>query len=350
MTTAIFGLRFKSNESLQPGAAELAAFLDGPREPGKPERHRDDLAAYVRFLERIEAYEAGNKQGTGAGSFGERMFLGVLSHCRFFTPALRIAVEEYKFHHHQLGLLDFRKPLAFIRSAEAETGKLNPKKKDDQQRIERFQAMIEQRRRDLDALAHRRAMRAGELYHIAVYVQENLVRIRQLGEAAIGRLAELQVGGQKRDQLVEDLKAHFKDQVRIRLLSGPVTKEYLEALKTEVADLTQALSRLMLEDLYAVTGIYEQLHDHVQQHTAELEKHLPKADAARKRNDERGWEAFSAIGKALVALVGRFPAAPAAAPPSGGEGGHAALLMEKRREMLDHVLDLLKDAGGAWKR
>ncbi len=346
MTAPIFGLRFKSNEAIQPTAAELAAFQDGPREAGSPARRRDDLAPYVRSLGRIEAYEAGGPSVRVTFPFGERLYLGVLSHCRFFTPALRIAVEEYLYHYHQLNGLDFRKPQAFIRSAEAEIAKLNPKKRDEQQRIERFQGMVDQRRKDLEALARRRSMLAGELYHIAAYVQENLILIRQLSERAIARLAELQVSGTKRDELIEDLKAHFKDQVRLRLQSGPVTKEYLESLKTEVADLTQVLSRRMLDDLYAVTGVYERLHDHVRQRAAALEQLLRKADAVRKRNDDRGWEAFAAVGSELVALTGQVPAAPAAAEEPNSEEDHAALMMEKRQEMFDHVLGLLKEVGG----
>jgi hypothetical protein len=48
------------------------------------------------------------------------MLLSVLSHARFFRPALRIAVDEYKYHHHQQLQLDFAEPETFIRSAESE--------------------------------------------------------------------------------------------------------------------------------------------------------------------------------------------------------------------------------------
>ncbi|MDA8100962.1 MAG: hypothetical protein M0042_15195 [Nitrospiraceae bacterium] len=340
MTTAIFGIRFHSNESLQPDPEALAAFLDSPRAPGARERHRDDLAAYVDYLAAIEAFEAGRLHTGGAPDFPERMLLGVLSHSAFFRNTLRIAIEEFKYHRHQLSLLDLQKPRAFIRSAEAELAKLSPKKRDDLPRIARFQDMIAQRKRDLDALLRRREMLAGELYHIAAYINENLVLISRLCEASIEKLALVQVNGEKSAALIEDVKRHFKEQVRDSVQAGGVTKDYLESLKTEVAELTKQLSRLMLEDLYAVTGIYEALHAHVEGASAALRRLLAEADTARKRNGMDSGESYGGIENVLVGLISRFR--PQGGAPAPDAGPSARLVAEKQREMLDHVFELLR--------
>ena len=125
-----------------------------------------------------------------------------------------------------------------------------------------------------------------------------------------------------------------------RDLAGGVTKEYLETLKGEVPQLAQQLSRLLLEDLYAVTRTFEALHDHVRDVNIQIETLTAQAEAVRERAGGRGADVFGRIERVLVALITKFPAAEALQP--GPEGPHSALLREKRREMLDQVLGQLR--------
>ena len=343
MDVSIFGLRFKSNESLQPAPADLAAFLRSPRLPGKSGTHQDDLAVFTGYLGRVDAYEQALAHGMVRLDFSERMLVGVLSHTRFFKPALRIAIEEYKYHHHQLLQLDFIKPEKFVRSAEEELSKLNPKKREDQQKIARLQVLIDQRKKDLEALATRRRALAGELYHIAVYVRDNIARVQQLCENAISSLAKLQVGGKKTEQLIEDIKEHFRGEVRDHRQAGMVTPEYLESVKTEVAGLSERLKRQVLGDLYAVTGIYEGIYDLAKRNAALLTELIGRADRARKDDARRDNEVFTRIEQTLVALISEFRAEAKAPMPERTEKRLDDLLWEKRREMLDHVFSLLKE-------
>ncbi len=46
--------------------------------------------------------------------FREQMLYGVLGHSHLVKPALKSAVEQYKFHVHTLSELDLKKPSAFI--------------------------------------------------------------------------------------------------------------------------------------------------------------------------------------------------------------------------------------------
>ena len=342
MATSIFGLRFKSNEELQPSPADLSAFLESPRASGAPGRHVDDLAGFIHYWELVETCEREQKQGFGRLEFGERRLLGVLSHTGFFKPAFRVAIEEYKYHRHQLVLLDFNKPETFIRSAGAELGKLNPKKRDDQQKTARLQDLVRQRRKDLEVLQKRRRRIAGELYHIAVYVRDNIVMVQRLCESAIARLAKLQVGGEKTGQMIEDLKEQFKEQVRERRQLGSITPEYLESVKAEVAQLSQRLAQSVLEDIYFVTRIYEGFHEHAKNGAGRLEDLLGWADRVRKKDGNDEDLLFSRIEQALVALISEFrvDAKPAGQP--GAPDQHEELLLEKRRELLDHIFLLLR--------
>jgi len=343
MEPSIFGLRFKSNEALQPSPADLSAFLASSRASGDRGRPADDFAAFNRYRGLVEAYEREETQGFGRLALDERMLLGVLSHSGFFKPAFRIAIEEYKYHNHQLGLLDFNKPEAFIRSAESEIGKLNPKKRDDQQKIARLQGLIKQRRSDLEVLKNRRRMITGELYHIAVYIRDNIVMVQRLCESAIARLAKLQVGGEKTGQMIEDVKEHFRGQVRERRQLGSITPEYLESVKAEVTQLSQRMARSVLEDIHFVTRIYEGFYEHAKTGAGRLEDLLGWANDVRKKEGNDEDLLFSRIEQVLVALMSelRIDARPAGQP--GALDQHEGLILEKRREHLDHIFLLLRD-------
>ena len=351
MDTSIFGLRFKSNEKLQPSPAELTAFLASPRASGDPGKHADDFAAFVQYRERVETYDREQKQGVGRLEFGERRLLGVLSHTGFFKPAFRVAIEEYKYHKHQLVLLDFNKPETFIRSAEEEIAKLNTKKRDDRQKIVRLQDMIKQRKKDLEVLIERRRMIAGELYHIAAYVRDNIVMVQRLCESVIARLAKLQVGGEKTGQMIEDLKEQFKEQVREHRQMGAITPEYLESVKAEVAQLSQRLTRSVLEDIYFVTRIYEGFYEHAKNGAGRLEDLLVWADRIRKKDSNDEDQLFTRIEQELVALISEFRVDVKPADQPGESDRHEVLLLEKRRELLDHIFLLIREQNknDAWK-
>jgi hypothetical protein len=342
MDTSIFGLRFKSNEALQPGAADLSAFLQSPRVPGLPGTHQDDLAVFQRYCAIVEQFEAMRYQSLGGQDMGERMLLSVLSHTRFFRPALRIAVEEYKYYHHQLLQLDLAKPETFIRSAESEMARLSPKK-EDQHKIARLQELIDQRKNDLEALIHGRRMLTGELCHIAVYVLDNMVMVRQLCEDAVTRLARLEAGGEKTGQLIEDLKALFKDEVRDYRQMGKVTPEYLESVKAEVAQLSQLLAQQVHEDIVAMNGIYEGLRGHAEKNTALLGELIARAEKVRKNDASRDIGPFTDLECALIALISDFQPDIKIPEQIGAGVRHEDLLRDKRREMLEHIFVMLRE-------
>jgi hypothetical protein len=181
------------------------------------------------------------------------------------------------------------------------------------------------------------------LYHIAVYIRDNVVMVQRLCEGAIARLAELQVGGKKTGQMIEDLKEQFKAQVRERRQLGSITPEYLESVKAEVAQLSQRLAQSVLEDLYFVTRIYEGFYEHAKNGAGRLEDPLGWADRVRKKDGNDEDQLFARIEQVLVSLISEFriDVEPAGGP--GGSGRHEELLLEKRRELLNHIFLLLRE-------
>ena len=148
---SIFGLRFGSNEELAPTREELEVFLKSPKEEGRRELHGNDLATYRELLEAVEAFEQHQQQQYAAPlSFRDKMFYGVLGHSHFFSPVLASEVEQFKYHLHTLLTLDLKKPTAFIKSAEAEMSRLNPKKRDDAVKLARLHTMVDERKKTLE--------------------------------------------------------------------------------------------------------------------------------------------------------------------------------------------------------
>lgn len=340
MKETIFGLRFSANESIQPTNEELRLFLEGPRADGKSGCHRDDLAAFDGLLQRIEAFEQKHGHVVEQPGWQERKLLGVLAHSRFFRPSFRAAVEQFKYQVHALENIDLRKPTTFIRSAEEEIAKLNPKK--DEAKMARLKELVEQRNRDLDGLRKRWPLLVKELCDISLYIKDGLAKIAALCEAAITTLVSLQVKGQKKDELVEDLKRHYRDRVRDDLQVGPVTKEYLAQLQGEVAELSQQLSSGVLQDFYSMTELYEQIHDHVKQNGERIEKLISRIAAGKRQDLEADKRLIRELNGVIAGLVSQLPF------QNGGSGAaepaeqQEKILFEKRREMVDHVFDVLK--------
>lgn len=186
-------------------------------------------------------------------------------------------------------------------------------------------------------------MLTGELCHIAVYVRDNIVMVQQLCEDAIARLVKLQVGGEKTGQLIEDIKALFKDQVREHRQLGTVTPEYLESVKAEVAQLSQRLTQLVLGDIAAVAGMFEELYEYAKKNSALLSELIGRAERAWKDGTVRDNQAFTRLERVLVALISEFrPDVKAPAQAGAGER-HGDLLRDRRREMLDHIFQTLRE-------
>ncbi len=245
---SIFGLRFEVNDELSPTSEELRVFLESPKKEGRRELHGLDLARYSELLDDVLAFKLHQRLNAGPQDLRERMFYEVISHSCFSNTALKSAVEQYKYYLNALTTLNFKKPIAFIKTAKEEMGRFNPKKRDDAAKLARLQDMVVERERTLDALKRRGTMLADELNHIARYIRDNLGEIVKLCDASIAVLRDLKTEGQEERRQIDDIKAYFKDQLKNALHQGAITKQDLETAKKDVAVLSREVSALLRED------------------------------------------------------------------------------------------------------
>lgn len=332
----IFGLRFRSNERLQPSNDELKTFLDTPKKEDKGKRHSDDLAAYRELLTAVNSFEHGREE-----CISDRILFGVLSRSHLVKPALKLAVMQYKFHLHALSEIDLNKPAAFIRSAEEEIARLNPKKKGDNARKDRLLGMIEERKQALDALKKRWFALAEELGHVIEYIRNNLARIQKLSEESIVILVGDQIGRKKELDIIEDIKTDFKERLRESLHQGTISKEQLEAAKEEVAVLSKRTADSLRADVYAMTQLYEAIHEYSKNIFLELDNVMSEIKKTKHASYDEDVKLYSQAETILVSLTNNCRFGPKVFD-AGSATEHDGFLNEKRSAMLDHLFDLLQ--------
>jgi hypothetical protein len=335
--STIFTIRFGSNAELHPSAEELRQFLASRKEETTG-LQGDDLAPYWELLTAVAAY---TRDGTEA--FRDKMLYTVLNHSHFAKPALRSAVEEFKYHRHSLAGLDFKKPAAFIRSAEEEIARLNPKKKEDAARIERMRGMMEERRAALEKLKNRSKALTGELEYVLAYILDNLSKIDSLCVQSVAVLANERVDRTKEQDLIEDIKTEFKERLRDLLHQGTIKPQDLEAAKEQVADLSRRTADLIRADIFTLTRVYEMIHGHVRKTAGDLRAVVARIEAGRQKSLEENLQLYQEAENVLVALITgcKFDVQ---AAEIGAATENDTMLVEKRREFFDHVVDLLQSA------
>ncbi len=338
---SIFGLRFDSDASLNPTEEELSVFLESPKRLGGRDLHRDDLTRYSRLLESLRAFERRELPDSVLQDIREKMFYAVLGHSHFVAPGLKLAVEQFKYHLHELASLDPAKPAAFIRIAKAEMKGLNAKKKEEAKRLTRLHVMVEERKRSLAILARRRPALVEELNSIAGYVRENLVRIERLCKAALAILADPHILQQEEKELINDVKEQMREELKDSLHARGLSRDDLEAAKRDMSVLANEISSLRREDVGAMVRLYEAVHDHVRAHIAQIDRLL----AGRRRDQDWSPEddkaLFSQLERILVSLVSNYRFE-FRAPELRSETAHDHVLRDVRRGLHDSLSRLLE--------
>ncbi len=334
----IFGLRFGMNDDLYPTSEELRIFLESPKSKGGRELHGADFETYNAMLGEIQSFQQSERQISAARDFREQVYYGVLMHTRLFNHALKSAVEQYKFHLHALRELDFAKPAAFVRSAEEELSRLNPKKRDDAAKLARLQGLVDERKKILESLKSRWSLLARELIHIAVYIRDNLAKIQKLCNTSISVLKDAHTKHSVERVVAEDVKTQFKEQLKDALHQGGITRQQVEAVKKDVDVLLKELSVLLQQDIDTLRVLYGAVRDHTRKTIQGIDNLTVKIKNAYLEEDR---ELFLQLEQVLHSLVAdcRFGLKAAAVST---ETPYKNVLVEKRNEALAHLLNLLQ--------
>jgi len=188
-----------------------------------------------------------------------------------------------------------------------------------------------------------------ELSHLAMYIRHNLVKIEDRCEAAIVVLVDSHIARKKENQLIEDVKTQFKEQLKNDLQYGLITKQHLETAKHDVLVLSKELSNLFKDDVYELTRLYEAIYDHLKKTVKEIDAVMAEIGRRKDKRLEEDVDLFAEIEKILVSLVSDHQFELKAAEVRS-KTGYESILLEKRKEMIDHLFDLLKKERRSWSR
>jgi hypothetical protein len=153
-------------------------------------------------------------------------------------------------------------------------------------------------------------------------------------------LVDLQISRKKENQMIESIKSHFKEHLKDSLRKAPVATEYVEAIKKDVAQLSKEISYMFRDDIYALTRLYEAVHDHIKKTVLDIDTLMAKTKREESNGVEDDQRLFEKIEKVLVSLISKyhFELKPTIIR---SETAHEDILLKKRKELLDHVFELL---------
>jgi hypothetical protein len=334
----IFPHRTSPQDEIRPSQDQLAAFLKTATKENSEELHVTDLAKYSRLLKDTELFGQRSAAAGQPRDLGGLLFYGIMSRSGFVSQALLSAVVEFKYHLASLNSPDFTNPVAFIRSAEREKSRLNPKKIADVLRLKRLQEMIEDRKKIIAGLKKLWMPPAAELRHIAAYVKDNLAAGEKLCEAAVVILAEIDITRQRERQLVGELKTYFKDRFKEARRHGAVTIEDLDRAREEADTLALELSILIREDIDALMALYEEVRSHIKKIGADLAFLLGELDGKKGSSMVSSTDIFKQIEQTLVALISSYRFAPNPRE-TNTDTDFDAIIHDKRWTMMTYLLE-----------
>ena len=337
----IFAPRTKLNEKLRPTQQALHSFLENMNKDGTLVLHADDLERYRKLLHLVEAFERVKAQAVGQVDLRDQLYFRVLSHTRFINPSLPAEVELYKYLHHSLAVLQFEEPMEFIQSAQKSMAKLNVKKIDDVMRMARLKQMVAERQKILDELKKRWVELTSELRAIALYVREGLVRIEKICGASVAVLANEDAVLRKEQQLIEDVKAYFKERLKSALHGGQVTKQDLEKAKQEVDELSREIADIVREDVESLISAYDAIRDHTKKSEIELAVLLADIESKKSGTLSEKRELYKRVEQTLVSLVKDYRLELRSSKLSI-KPAHVGIVSGKRKELHDYLFELVQ--------
>jgi hypothetical protein len=336
--TIIFGPRVIARKDLQPSQEILDDFLELMKKQGALMPLVKGLARLRLLLIDIDAFEQRRRLDPGQQDLHDRMVFGVLLHTRFVNEELLQAVTLFHYHLRTLASLDLESPVEFIAAAERTMKTLSRRKIDHALRMVRLTEMIEERKKMIAGMEVQRTQVSAELRSIAWYVQDNLVAMEMLCRKAIVMLVEIGLEKQKEGELIEAIRKQFKKELSASIGVRQLTTDAAAKAKQVVDRLAHKLSRLIRDDVYHLSQLYEVIHDRMQVVAKELGGLLASAASVQGNRGQDSIELFQRVGEVLVSLITDYPRElkPHKATVDTTTN---ALVLEKRREMVDHLLE-----------
>jgi hypothetical protein len=201
--------------------------------------------------------------------------------------------------------------------------------------------MIDERRAALAATSHEREALVRELIHLGRYIASNVALIAGWCRASQAVLTDEQKQRTRENRLIEDIRSLFKDRLKDELHQGKVTKRRLDEVKKEADTLCREFSLLVQEDGTALIRSLDALASRILGFISRTDALFAEFERCTDKGPDCQLRLLDDLEQALVAFIAdhSFMQQPR---PIRLETEHQGLLLEKRKEMIEHLLSQLK--------
>ncbi len=311
--------------------------LDGESSSVRP----DDLEPYRQLHKDAEAFQVHPQHDSATDDFQQQMFYHVLGHTKFINRELLSVVEHYKRNLHILMSLDFVSPMTSLRSAEKEIGTMSTSGLDHAARLAHLQEMATLQKQRLSELKKNWLFLTSELRRLTLMMYDHLSTMERTCNTSIAILSDCEVAKNRERQKIEDIKKHYRTQLKYNMYSSRVTWRDLENAKMEFDLLSREISILGKEEITSLAELYASIRNRVRTTQNEVDELLLEIERKKNESVKENRDLFKRLGRALVSFLSdrRFGLK---TPESRDAAVDESIIRAARKELLNYLFDVVR--------
>ncbi len=310
---------------------------DGESSPVRP----DDLEPYRQLLKDAESFQTSPQPDPAADDFQQLLLYHVLDHTQFLNSELLSVVEHYKRNLHILASLDFVGPMTALRSAEKEIDSMSTSGVDHTARLAHLQETVALQKQRLSELKKNWVFLTSELRRLALMLYDHLSAMERTCNASIAILSDCEVAKNRERQKIEDIKKHYRNQLKYNMYSSRITWRDLENAKVEFDLLSREISILGKEEITSLAELYTSFRDRVRTARNEIDALLPEIEGKKNESVKDNKDLFRRLGRTLVSFLSdrRFGLK---TPEIREAAADAGIIRAARKELLGYLFDVVR--------
>jgi hypothetical protein len=168
-----------------------------------------------------------------------------------------------------------------------------------------------------------------------------MTAIEKLCGASIAILSDCEIARKKERQRIEEIKKHYKTQLKSDLYSNKVTWRDLESAKKEFDVLSGEIFTLGREDISALTELYTAIRDNAKKAVNSIDMLLTEIESKKNGSVKENKDLFSWVGDVLVSLLSDHHIE-LKASKNRIETADENIIRAIRKEVLDYLLEVVQ--------
>jgi hypothetical protein len=228
-----------------------------------------------------------------------------------------------------------------LRSAEKEIGTMSTVGIDHAARMAHLQEVVALQKQHLSELKKRWLSLTSELCRLTLLMRDNLSNMEQNCDISIAILSDCEIARKKEWQRIEDIKKHYKTQLKYNMYGRRVTWRDLENAKVEFDLLSRELSILGREEITALTALYSSVRSRVGTAKNEIDALLMEIENKKNESVKENKDLFKRVEKVLVTFLSdrRFGLK---TPEQRDVMADESIIRAARKELFDYLFEVVR--------